>query len=718
MSNKYSHVVYVGKCEDVKNFTKIGKTSNFTNRRNKLQTSYPLNLFIPSILILCKDENESTNIEELLHSEYYEYNTIHNTEYKGTAKEWFDLTGKVNDNDIIKLLRSENFTNKILTGDELNKYMSELNRKLYDSQSKEKQEYIAKMKRLKNERDSRLQKQSIYQPREYQNEIIDYIIKQFERVKQIYLELATGGGKSYIIYKILSKYKPKVIIIFAPRIKINEQNIKGKYLEILNNEYNCFNCSKKKDFTIFKEKCRKENKKMIIVACPQGSNEKVYDIINDNNLKDIFVWFDEAHHTIENWVNQLDNKCIKFFLENNKIISKKIFTSASPDKDLVEENKLIFGELCQKITVKELIDSKWLCPINCKVLEYDIHNFNLLTWILGGFIDNNKSFGFSFHSRDNNAFNLFYKHYEFYSSSKTKLKPYLLIHDAGLNDNNRNKMKNIRLDYNFRDVKHFENKNENSEENPKNMAYVVKQYDMGYDFQKLDYIVITDPKVSFKDIIQCIGRGTRPDKKGPNGTNLDKELLLMLPTYIKEENDNDYKNIIEVLRYLILDLDMDLKDMGIINNIDSTNSKETKGLDYKGDKKNLSKLLDLLYANRILEKINTRTLIKYCLKHGIKTEQDYYRFKEINPSLNLKNNLYEYPGFYWKNVVDPNSEVYYISKLECKNAKDKIIIEYKLKLNQEDYDEFLEDIEDNGWIELNKYDAKIPPYRDLDKFYP
>ena len=53
------------------------------NRRNKLQTSYPLNLFIPSILILCKDENESTNIEELLHSEYYEYNTIHTLKLNG-----------------------------------------------------------------------------------------------------------------------------------------------------------------------------------------------------------------------------------------------------------------------------------------------------------------------------------------------------------------------------------------------------------------------------------------------------------------------------------------------------------------------------------------------------------------------------------------------------------------------------------------------------------
>ena len=97
----------------------------------------------------------------------------------------------------------------------------------------------------------------------------------------------------------------------------------------------------------------------------------------------------------------------------------------------------------------------------------------------------------------------------------------------------------------------------NTIENPKHMAYVVKQYDMGYDFEELDYIVFSDPKLSFKDVIQSIGRGTRSDKKGENGINLDKKLLLMLPTFITEEENNKYRNVIEVLRYLVLDLEID-----------------------------------------------------------------------------------------------------------------------------------------------------------------
>ena len=40
-------------------------------------------------------------------------------------------------------------------------------------------------------------------------------------------------------------------------------------------------------------------------------------------------------------------------------------------------------------------------------------------------------------------------------------------------------------------------------------------------------------KRSERLFIQCIGRGTRPDRRGPNGTNLEKELLLRLPTSLE-----------------------------------------------------------------------------------------------------------------------------------------------------------------------------------------
>ena len=562
--------------------------------------------------------------------------------------------------------------------------------------------------------------------REYQIEIINKGFETLNDLHKFYLELATGAGKSYIIFKILQKIKPKVIVCLSPRKKVNVQNCSSKYLALLDNDYLAFNLSDSTEpFGDFKSRCRKENKKMLITCCCQHCPEKLYKIIHDHSLDNICFWFDEAHWCIEGWVkNYITNedtkstdkdknkqKYINFLLTDTNKITDRIFTSASPDKEYIKKHSDIFGELYSPITVKELIKLKFLCPVECHILETNIENSNLIEWILEGFIKHKRNFGFSFHSRDNNACNLFLNHYEMYKQNKTAIKPYLLLHDNGLNEKNKKVLLGIDLDYNYRLVENFEN-------TPNSLAYVVKQFDMGYDFKDLDYIVITDTKVAYKDIIQCIGRGLRSDKKGPGGTNVDKKLVLMLPTYIDDEDTNPYKNVIEVLRYLVLDLDYDIESL-FIRPLQYSGSSESTGDDYSGGKDTGSLLLDLLYSSNILNRpTTTKTLIKFCKKYNIHTEQDYYTFKKNEPSLKLKDNLYEYPAFYWKNIVDPNGEKYYNTLVGCTDAKDKIINEKQNKLNEEDFEMFWEEYDDNGWKELHKLDKKIPPYTDLSKFYP
>ena len=57
-----SHSVYIGNCVDLKGiYTKCGKTSNFINRRGQLQTGYPLNEFVPYIMIMCNNEVDEDN---------------------------------------------------------------------------------------------------------------------------------------------------------------------------------------------------------------------------------------------------------------------------------------------------------------------------------------------------------------------------------------------------------------------------------------------------------------------------------------------------------------------------------------------------------------------------------------------------------------------------------------------------------------------------------
>lgn len=528
--------------------------------------------------------------------------------------------------------------------------------------------------------------------REYQRTIIENGLEKLTNLHKFYLELATGGGKSYIIYKILSKLKPKTIVIFSPRKNINKQNCSSKYLSILNNDYLVYNCSNGGDFTIFKEKCRSENKKMIIVACPQGSNEKVYNLIYDNNLSDIFIWFDEAHYSIEKWVDKLDNKCAKFLLEDNEIITNRIFTSASPDKKHVEQYPQLFGEMYSPIKVKELIALKWLCPIVPHIFSLNKNNVDICNYNLEHFSKFDCKFGFSFHNIRESAFNLFLEHYKSFIKGNTKIKPFLLVGD----DYQNYKLDEIRLEYEFRSIDLYE-------ETVNSMGYVVQQYSMGYDFNKIDYIVFSDPKMSYSDIIQCIGRGLRPDGLGDNCENLYKKLSIMLPVYIESEIDTNFNRIECVLRYLVHDIDYPYDDMDM--NFSLTGNKQLLGDKYEGLENMQAILLDLLQGGKYStwKLMDFITLMKNNKIHN--RENKYNSYIQKRPELNLPEDPYRcFPDFTWEQTFDESP---YYSKEECKQ---------KIAQIKEGYEDLDLDEEDEPEVYLNYIDPKIPP-QCLFRFY-
>jgi hypothetical protein len=527
--------------------------------------------------------------------------------------------------------------------------------------------------------------------REYQTYIIEHLLTFFK----IYLELATGGGKSYIIYKVLSRIKPDTIVIFSPRKNINTQNCSDKYLSILKNEYLVYNCSKDTDFGSFHKKCKRDSKKMIVVACPQGSNEKVYDIIHNNNLSNIFVWFDEAHHTIENWIDKLDNKHIKFLLKDHDKIKNRIFTSASPDKARVSQYPQIFGELYSPIKVKKLINMGWLCPIIPHIFSLNKSDVDICNYNLAHFNKFGCKFGFSFHNIRDSAFNLFMEHYTKYTNGETKIKPFLLVGD----DYQNSKLDEIRLEYNFRSIDLYE-ETENS------MGYVVQQYSIGYDFNKIDYIVFSDPKMSYSDIIQCIGRGLRPDGFGNNDANLYKKLSIMLPVYIESEIDTNFSRIEGVLRYLVHDIDCDFNKIDM--NFSLNGNKTLLGEKYEGLENMKAILLDLLRGGKYStwkpnDYIN---LMKNNNLHD--RENAYNTFIERRPELNLPEDPYRcFPDFTWEQTYNDLESSPYYSKEECKQ---KIA---EIKENDEDLDL---DEEDEPELYLNSIDPKIPP-QCLFRFY-
>jgi superfamily II DNA or RNA helicase len=520
-------------------------------------------------------------------------------------------------------------------------------------------------------------KKYIWNEREYQTTIIEYCKESFKLNNKIYIELPTGGGKSYIVYNLFNHLKSNFILIVSPRKIVNKQNIKTKYLSILSDTYEIFNYSYDHNFEDF---LRSQTKK-IVVCCTQSVNI-IYNKLINFNIINILVWFDEAHWAIEDWINEPNKKEL---LEDNKYIKDRIFTSASPNKSIVNNNNKIFGELYSAIKVKELIRLEWLANIESYIYSENKENINNCKYLLTDFVEKERKFGFSFHNKQQNAFNLFYNHYIEYINDKTIVKPFLLISDF----NSDKRLIEIKLDYDFRNIKTFEN-------NPNSIGYVVAQYSMGYDFNNIDFISISDPKLSVKDIIQSIGRGIRPDQLGINGSNKYKKLILSLPIYIEEynneENKNSYEVIVKVLEYLIYDIGISIKEIEFKNRYNLHNKREynqsTK--DYDGYNDIKSKILNLfeISRNKISRDTDYGQAIKIIANKNIKwySLNQYYELCDEDNRLS-KNPKELYKGKF-TNWIDYLSikRVYYdlkTCKEKCKEIinKNPELKNYKLNLN-------------------------------------
>jgi hypothetical protein len=411
----------------------------------------------------------------------------------------------------------------------------------YKKLSKQEIDDLIKCNRVKSliniQKSNEINKQYIWNERNYQTTIIDFSKKELLLQNKIYIELPTGGGKSYIVYNLFKYLESDFIIIISPRKIINLQNISNKYLQILKDNYITFNYSTD---TNFDEYLKLSNKK-IVICCTQ-SISKIFE--NISLITNIIVWFDEAHWGIEELVDSLKtDKNSQFWLLDNKHIKYRIFTSASPNKTNILQNENIFGKLYSPIKVKELINLNWLSLIKPYIYSENIKYVDNINYIISDFNEKNRTFGFSFHNKQKNAFNLFYNHYIQYKNNKTQIKPFLLVSD------NFTILHEIVLEYNYRDIKSYET-------TIYSIGYVVAKYSMGYDFNKIDFICLSDPKLSIKDIIQCIGRGIRPGELGLNGSNKEKILVISLPVYIDENGDNKYEKIIEVLKYLLYDIEI------------------------------------------------------------------------------------------------------------------------------------------------------------------
>ena len=83
----------------------------------------------------------------------------------------------------------------------------------------------------------------------------------------------------------------------------------------------------------------------------------------------------------------------KFWLEDEENIDKRIYVSASPNKEIIKNNKIILGEIYRPIKVRDLIINKWLCDIEPNIFDSDVKKNTWASVINPPRRNNSKSLG-------------------------------------------------------------------------------------------------------------------------------------------------------------------------------------------------------------------------------------------------------------------------------------------------------------------------------------
>ena len=386
--------------------------------------------------------------------------------------------------------------------------------------------------------------------KEYIEEAIQKLLDNIKNHKKCIIKSPTGSGKTVMIYWIIAKlYKalgcPKQfnITLSAPFTKLCSQSITDEdninILKAHNMNANYMQYDYKNKYITEKELTKTKNNinyiNFISVCNPSMLN--FINFIDDENIKINISIYDEFHY-IKNWENAKNenNKCLK-----SSNVEFMLFASATPYKS--QENKTeIYGEVIDKITLKELIRLKYLCPIipivainngnskdpeEVKLQKAFGKYYKFPYMIKEAFVKYNKKKAILFCNNTANC----YEMYDLLNSRKDILEnikvfyPYVSRSVKKNNDIESNSDIELNSDIESNsDIDLTEEETVINLEEKQNIETVLKEYEnciepcilitcrkisVGYSHSPIDFVIIADNKVSITDISQAIGRGVR-----------------------------------------------------------------------------------------------------------------------------------------------------------------------------------------------------------------
>ena len=381
-----------------------------------------------------------------------------------------------------------------------------------------------------------------------------------------FIEMACGTGKSITSYFIDKKLDNKTTIVLVPSLQLLSQfysdwinqsyteDIKIKYILVGSDndvedevKYKSNGIILTTDTNKIKEELKSKNKIVLISTYQSADKIPKYDFD--------FGIFDEAHKT----VGQLNKKFALLLKDNDVIIKKRLFMTATPKISLINDDDIIsmkdeyiYGKQIYKYNTGKAINDK-------KLVDYQIISIYAENNKIKQDIMKNKLISFKKEFNDEEANYLgsiiillkkihegTCHHMLTYHSNVKRVKKFVEY----LEKVNKllYKDKNVFIDSLDGKTSMSNRKKILNEfiESDKGILCSARVLNEGVNIPIVDSICFVDNRFSTIDIVQCIGRALRLY----NGKQIAK---IIIPTFVDDINNIDdcvYGNIIRILKSL------------------------------------------------------------------------------------------------------------------------------------------------------------------------
>ena len=418
--------------------------------------------------------------------------------------------------------------------------------------------------------------------KKHQEECIENIEDNFLENKKGLIKMFCGSGKSFIIYHCLLKYCENLSILVVPSINLITQFNNDYMLNSLMIEYNKKHFNKKYNLMSIcsKDEIDKQNETNLITTDKYEINKfintnnekillvtyqslpKLVDIIKDNNIKIDIICFDEAHHILGENISKLILSKSNNFIDN--YINKSLFFTATPkntkdnkmynnlteitidsiDYNIIDNinednyNKPICGPLVYEYSHMDGVSDNILNDFNIRVELYSENTHNtIFETISRAILETGNNRVLTFHSR---------------SSKKSDNSSDVLSFSNKENQNlfNRSFYKVLNSEFPQLINKYKKIILKGIIAQTKNKSTILNEFDItkddelfilsscktigeGVDTKNANMVCFIDPKQSYIEIIQNIGRICRKNK------TTNKPSTVLIPSYVNIDNYNN-----------------------------------------------------------------------------------------------------------------------------------------------------------------------------------